>query len=195
MRAGAVGLFYVAILLGSAAPVVATLAVEIFQWTDKEGNVHFGDRPPGKGGAHRRSLKTEPPDEHTAKRLREMMERARKSQPTAEAESTPDPQPRKRSSKATKPRGMSLTVYGRIRHGMTAQQVLRIAGTPTAMEQRESLTLETRPDAKHRVMRGDMYFRLEYDNTYTYRSEGYNAATSKIFFLRGLVVRKERILD
>jgi hypothetical protein len=54
---------WLALGLGLAMISAASLASEIYRWTDEEGNVHYGDRPTGVADEERLAIKSRPTDD------------------------------------------------------------------------------------------------------------------------------------
>ena len=65
---------FLAVLL-VVLPAGTAAAGEVYRWTDAEGNVHFGDRPPDQDRAQKLDLRTRPGDAAAARRRLEREQR------------------------------------------------------------------------------------------------------------------------
>ena len=102
----------------------ASIAGKIYKWTDSEGNIHYGERPPGgqakqikvpkgpSGGSAPASTPTNQQD--ATKKLLDAFDKERKDKADATAKASKDKAIRDQNCTAARKRVASLSIGGRI---------------------------------------------------------------------------------
>lgn len=82
-------------VLACAMLAAASAQADVYQWTDEQGNVHYGDRPMGAGAQERLDIRSAPTDpsavrERSEARRQALAERREAAEEQAAGEPTPE---------------------------------------------------------------------------------------------------------